>query len=94
MTLVREKPFVLLGPETFFEIEDFQTSLLLIDGRVTHVTNVAETVRSFLDAMGILDVIGVYRGVGVFKLRFDLWVVMLHETPISVIDLMYASPSK
>ena len=93
VTSVQEKPFGLLGPQTFSEIEHLKTDLKVINGCLNYVTenDIAATVRSLLgsiiDALGLNDDVEVYTKAGVFKLRPDLWVVTLHAMPIGVIEV-------
>lgn len=87
------KEIGLLGDETFEEIKDYRTRFDLRDGIVSYITenDVAKLVEryltSILDAMGLLDTVGVYSEVGTFKLRPDLWIITVRSIPVGVVEV-------
>lgn len=87
------KEIGLLGDETFEEIKDYRTRFDLRDGIVSYITenDVAKLVEryltSVLDAMGLLDTVGVYSKVGTFKLRPDLWIITVRSRPVGVVEV-------
>lgn len=87
------KEIGLLGDETFEEIKDYRTRFDLRDGIVSYLTenDVAKLVEryltSILDAMGLLDTVGVYSEVGTFKLQPDLWNITVRSIPVGVVEV-------
>lgn len=83
----------LLGDETYEEIKDYRTRFDLRDGVVSYITEnevakLAERyLTSVLDAMGLLDTVGVYSKVGTFKLRPDLWIITVRSVPVGVVKV-------
>jgi hypothetical protein len=87
------KEFGLLGDETFDEIKDYRTLFNVQNGIVTYITenDVANLVERFLsgilDALGLLDIVGVYSEAGTFKLRPDLWLITVRWVAVGVVEV-------
>ena len=87
------KEFGLLGDETFEEIKDYRTGFNVQNGIVTYITenDVANLVERFLsgilDALGLLDIVGVYSEAGTFRLRPDLWLITVRSVPVGVVEV-------
>ena len=87
------KEFGLLGDETFQEIKDYRTRFDPRDGTVSYITEndvtklVEKYLSNILDAMGLLDTVGVYSEMGTFKLRPDWWVITVRSLPVGVVEV-------
>jgi len=88
-----EKPFGLLATASFDKIKDCEMTLFIRHGTLryasendvaTHVTNL---LNSLLEAFDLEEMVEVFTGVGIFNVRPNVWVLMIHDYPIGVVEV-------
>lgn len=87
------KPFGCLSVRIFDMIKNYETLLLAVNGRMMYYTEndiaimVASYLRSILDSLGLLEKVEVYTEIGVFRIRPNVWLVVVRGYPAGVIEV-------
>ena len=87
------KPFGCLSAQVFDKIKNYETLLMAVNGRMMYSTEnditkmVVSYLRSILDSLGLIEKVEVYTEIGVFRIRPDVWIVVLRGYPVGVIEV-------